>query len=116
MMAIHVADASTPRNGEHAHEQVFCALTGKPISAQEAYWAPPLVTARELVTTVVRCVITSPGMLSNILLDSQPDVPYDPAIREQLAARRSAEQMKLLVGLLLLIAFIAAPIILLTMR
>ena len=114
-MAIDYA-AAEPGAKEIVQEQLYCALTGVPVSAEEAYWAPPLVTARELVTTVVRCAISSPGLLSNILLDSQPDVPYDPAMRERLAARRSAEQMKLLVSLLLLIALIVAPIILLTMR
>ena len=43
-------------------------------------------------------------------------MPYAPAAREQLAARRSAEQLKLLVGLLLVVALIAAPILLLSMR
>jgi hypothetical protein len=43
-------------------------------------------------------------------------VPYAPAAREQLAARRSAEQIKLLGVLLLVVALIAVPILLLAMR
>lgn len=98
-----------------ADEQLRCALTGQPLSAGQAYWAPPLVTARELVGTIYRSLLHSPGTLSHVLFDEQPNVPYDPAVREQLAARRSAEQLKLLVGLLLLIGLLVAPIVLLAM-
>jgi hypothetical protein len=97
-------------------EQLFCALTGKPISAEEAYWAPPLVTTRQLVTTILRTLTRSPGNLGYVLLAEQPNVPYAQDAREQLAARRSAEQLKLLLGLLLVVALIATPILLLTMR
>jgi hypothetical protein len=96
-------------------EQLTCALTGKPISADEAYWAPPLVTARELVSAILGNLVRSPGNLGHILLAEQPNVPYAQDAREQLAARRSAEQLKLLVGLLLVVALIAAPILLLTL-
>jgi hypothetical protein len=95
-----------------AHEPLHCALTGKPISADEAYWAPPLVTARELVTTVAKTAWQSPGLLGVVLMAEQPDVPYAPEVREQLAARRSAEQAKLLVLLLIVLAIIVTPILL----
>jgi hypothetical protein len=55
-------------------------------------------------------------MLGQILFAEQPYVPYAPEAREQLAARRSAEQLKLLVGLLVVIAVIAAPFVLLALR
>ena len=97
-------------------DQVHCALTGRPISATEAYWAPPLVTARELVTTVVRTAIHAPDQLGQVLFDEQPNVPYAPDVREQLTARRSSEQLKLLGGLILLLALIAVPIVLIAMR
>jgi hypothetical protein len=97
-------------------ERLTCALTGKPISAEEAYWAPPLVTARELVAAIWSNLVRSPGNLGHVLLAEQPNVPYAQEAREQLAARRSAEQVKLLVGLLVLVALIATPILILTMR
>ena len=108
--------AAEPSKKEIVHEQLYCALTGVPISAEEAYWAPPLVTFRELVGAIARGLIHSPGTLGTILFSEQPNVPYAPAAREQLAARRSAEQLKLLVGLLLVVALIATPIVLLAMR
>jgi hypothetical protein len=115
-MAIDHAEALPTTRPSVVQEQLFCALTGKPVSAADAYWAPPLVTARDLVGTIARGALTSPGTLGHILFDEQPNVPYAPEARDQLAARRSAEQLKLLVGLLLLVALIAAPIVILAMR
>jgi hypothetical protein len=60
--------------------------------------------------------VRSPGTLGHLLFAEQPNVPYAPDAREQLAARRGAEQLKLLVGLLIAIALIAAPIMLLALR
>lgn len=97
-------------------DQVHCALTGRQISSAEAYWAPPLVTARELVTTVVHTAIHTPNQLGQVLFAEQPNVPYAPDVREQLAARRSTEQLKLLGGLMLLLVLIAIPIVLIAMH
>src|SRR5215212_10545359 len=108
--------AAKPSTKEIVHEQLYCALTGVPVSAEEAYWAAPLVTFRELIAAITHGLTHSPGTLGTILFAEQPNVPYAPAAREQLASRRSAEQIKLLVGLLVVIALIAAPILLLTMR
>jgi hypothetical protein len=113
-MAIDYINA--PAANETVQEQLYCALTGKPIDAETAYWAPPLVTARELITTIISGALHSPGTLSHILFAEQPNVPYDPAIRAELAARRSSEQLKLLVGLLSAIALMVVPIVLLAMR
>lgn len=115
-MAIDHSEAPAVDGREVIQEQLFCALTGKPVSAEAAYWAPPLVTARDLVTTIFRMALTSPGVLGHVLFDEQPNVPYAPDAREQLAARRSAEQLKLLAGLLLVVALVVAPIVLLAMR
>ena len=119
-MAINSMEAPTagslpPQSAAVVEEQLVCALTGRPVSADEAYWAPPLVTARELVSTVFGNLVRSPGNLGYVLFAEQPNVPYAQDAREQLAARRSAEQLKLLVGLLLLVALIVAPILILTL-
>ncbi|HWQ14646.1 MAG TPA: hypothetical protein VNL77_17750 [Roseiflexaceae bacterium] len=111
--AAHVAGGE--QRGAVIEEQLYCALTGVPIRHDEAYWAPPLITARQLVTTVATTLLRAPGTLGQVLLEEQPNVPYAPAAREQLAARRSAEQLKLLVGLLLAVALVALPLIFLTM-
>ncbi len=111
--------ANMPAGGASAEvveEQLHCALTGRPINAQEAYWAPPLITARDLVTTIVRAAIHAPSTLGHLLFDEQPNVPYAPEARSQLAARRSREQLKLLLGMLVVLALIATPILLVAMR
>ena len=113
-MAIDFAEPATKK--EVVHEQLYCALTGKPVSAEEAYWAPPLVTMRQLVAAITHGLLHSPGTLGTILFAEQANVPYAPDAREQLAARRGAEQLKLLASMLLLLALIAAPILYLAMR
>jgi hypothetical protein len=97
------------------NEQLICSLTGKTISASEAYWAPPLITTRQLVSTVLDTLVRSPGMLGQVLMAEQPNVPYAQEARDELARRRSAEQLKLLLGLLVLVAIILAPILLFMM-
>jgi hypothetical protein len=92
-------------------EQLYCALTGKPISHHEAYWAPPLVTARDLVAAIGTAIFRAPDTLGHVLLGEQPNVPYASDARDLLAKRRSQEQLKLLVGMLVLAALIAAPIL-----
>ena len=114
-MAIDYATAE-PGTKEIIHEQLYCALTGVSVTAEDAYWAPPLVTFRQLIAAITHGLAHSPGTLGTVLFAEQPNVPYAPAAREQLAARRSAEQIKLLAGLLVVIALIAAPILFLAMR
>jgi hypothetical protein len=99
---------STVVNGE-----LRCALTGKPLRADEAYWAPPLITARQLLTTLLRTLFTAPGALGQVLLGELPNVPYAQEAREQLAARRTAEQLKILALLLVVVALLVVPIVLL---
>jgi hypothetical protein len=99
----------TPRSDEI----VRCALTGKEIPASEAYWAPPLITTRQLISTIFSNLVRSPGNLRMILLEKEDDVPYAPDAREDLASRRTIEQLKLLGMLLFILALIAVPILLL---
>jgi hypothetical protein len=113
MEALTTTDMPTG-NKTVVEDQLYCALSGVPVKAEDAYWAPPLVTARQLVTAIFSNLFRSPGNLGFILFAEQPNVPYAQEARDQLAARRSAEQLKLLAGLLLLVALIVVPILLLT--
>ena len=97
-------------------EQLTCALTGRALTADEAYWAPPLITMSQLVQTIVQTALHTPSDLARVLMDEQPNVPYAPEARQELASRRSAEQAKLMVGLLIVLALIAAPILFVTFR
>lgn len=93
--------------------EIRCALTGRPLTPEEAYWAPPLITTGQLVTTLFQTLLTAPGNLGQVLLGEQPNVPYAPEARQQLANRRSAEQLKLLALLLVLATLLIVPIVLL---
>jgi hypothetical protein len=93
-------------------EMVRCALTGKEIPANEAYWAPPLITTWQLIKTIVSNLVRSPGNLGMILFEKQDDVPYAPDARDELASRRTIEQLKLLGVLLVILALIVVPILL----
>lgn len=93
--------------------ELRCALTGRPLSPEEAYWAPPLITARELVTTTLRTLFTAPGNLGTVLTAELPNVPFAPEARAELSHRRTAEQLKLLGLLMLIAALLIVPIALL---
>ncbi|MFV9503334.1 MAG: hypothetical protein AB4911_02085 [Oscillochloridaceae bacterium umkhey_bin13] len=116
-MPTQFSHPATTAGSEHQADlvngELRCALTGKAIQPEEAYWAPPLITTRELISTVTRTLFTSPGNLGQILLGEQPNVPYAPDVREQLGTRRSAEQLKLIGLLLLIAALLIVPIVLL---
>ncbi len=98
------------------NQPLVCALTGRVLTKDEAYWAQPLITANQLVSTLARTALSNPGGLAAVLSADLPDVPYAPEARELLAKRRSAEQVKLLVGLLLIGALVVLPVLYLLMR
>ncbi|EFO81075.1 hypothetical protein OSCT_1059 [Oscillochloris trichoides DG-6] len=94
---------------------LHCALTGRRLRPDEAYWAPPLITTSELISTIWRTLLTNPNNLSHILMDEPTNVPYAPEARQELARRRSTEQAKLLGVLLLVAALVIIPIVMLMM-
>lgn len=114
-MSVQSSDFSAKQPPTVVNGELRCALTGREISADEAYWAPPVVSAGELIKTVVVTAVRTPGNLGHVLLDEQPNVPYAPEARQELGARRSAEQLKLVAVLLLLAALIFVPIIMIAM-
>lgn len=106
---------SRPDTPAQVDGELRCALTGKIIKPSEAYWAPPLITAGELFSTVFKTALHTPGNLGHVLLEDQPNVPYAPDARDLLASRRTTEQLKLLAVLLLIAAIIVVPILLIAM-
>jgi hypothetical protein len=92
---------------------VRCALTGEEISSEEAHWAPPLVTLNQLFAAVFD-KNRETGSLTTVLFAEQPDVPYSPRAREELASRRTTEQLKFL-GLVLVVLLILAGLVFMLM-
>ncbi|WP_129670442.1 hypothetical protein [Candidatus Chloroploca sp. Khr17] len=111
-MSVPVTTSSSGPSPTVIKGELHCALTGKPISPDHAYWAPPLITTRQLITTFVQTLFTNPGALGEVLLGELPNVPYDPAVRQELGNRRTAEQLKLLVFLLMIAAVLIVPMML----
>lgn len=91
--------------------ELRCALTGRVLTPEEAYWAPPLVTAKQLIATLTTTLFRAPGALGQVLMSDLPNVPYAPEARARLASRRSAEQLKLLALIMLIAALLIAPIL-----
>jgi hypothetical protein len=77
----------------------------------------PLITARQLVTTTATTAFRAPGLLSDILFKEMDQVAYCAACREAVAARRTTEQLKFLLGMLLIFAVaVGIPLYLMFLR
>lgn len=107
------AASSSPADPTVVNGELRCALTGRPLTAEEAYWAPPLITARQLIDTTLRTLFSVPGDLGAMLTVELPNVPFAPEARPELGSRRTAEQLKLLALLMLIAALLIVPIVLL---
>ncbi len=105
-MSIQPSDTPGDKSPMVVHGELRCALTGKVITMEEAYWAPPLITTRELIGTILVTAVRAPRNLGAILFTEPENVPYATDARDQLARRRSIEQIKLLIILLLIAALI----------
>lgn len=66
----------------------------------------PFITARQLVATTATTAIRAPGLLGNLLFKELEQVPYCQQCRDDLAAKRTGEQLKFLLLLLLVIAVV----------
>lgn len=86
-----------------SEEPLQCARCGKALAAGEAKMGQPLITAGELLRIAVR----TPAALSGPPL---PDVPYCAECRPLIARQRTNEQLKVLLGILAVLAVIAALI------
>ncbi|MBC8163049.1 MAG: hypothetical protein H7Z42_17730 [Roseiflexaceae bacterium] len=115
-MTTETATTTFYHPGQASGGPLYCALTGRALSADEAYWAAPLITTRALLSTILSTLRHAPGNLGYVLSSEQPNVPYAPEARELLAQRRSSEQAKLLFMMLLVAALLATPVLLLAMR
>lgn len=95
--------------------ELTCATCNTPLRDAEAQYGHPLITARQLTTMTIHTAIRSPKLFSEMMLKELPPVPYCTACRQQLPAKRQAEQMKFLMGLLLVLALLAGVVITATM-
>jgi hypothetical protein len=93
-------------NAEQEH--VLCTACGALLQHAEAHYGHPLITARQLITMGTQAAIRSPKLFGEVMLAQLPPVPYCAACRQQLPAKRQAEQLKFMMGVLVLIVFLIA--------
>lgn len=93
---------------------VQCTVCRQGICGEHTYMGHPLITARQLVTTTVNTAVRAPALLNDLLFRELDKVPYCPECREEVAARRQSEQLKLMGGLLLILLLVVGlPVLLL---
>lgn len=115
-MPANTLSTQTPPSAEQpvvVSAELRCALTGRALTPEEAYWAPPLITFRDLLNTFATTLFKNPGALGAVLFGEQPNVPFAPEAREELGKRRTMEQLKLLGLILALAALLLVPILML---
>lgn len=79
----------------------FCRTLLEP---EQVHLGPPFITARQLATTTTTTIIRTPALLSDLLFKELDQVPYCSTCRDELAEKRTTEQLKFLVGSLLILA------------
>jgi hypothetical protein len=101
--------ASTPTYDQQ-HEFV-CACCHAPVCAADVQYGQPLITARQLISLTAITAFRAPKLLGDILLKELPPAPYCAPCRQKLPAKRQAEQLKFMLGVLLLLAVVTAGIL-----
>ena len=86
---------------ETPESSTTCVRCGRALAADEVRMAQPLITAKELITTAIK----TPAALSGPPL---ADVAFCPECRAIIAKQRTQEQLKILVGALVILLLIAA--------
>ncbi len=90
-----------------------CAICRAGLCADHTITGQPLITASQLITTILRTAIHAPSMLGEILLKELDQVSYCSSCRETVAERRQAEQLKVAGGLFVaLLLIVGLPLFL----
>ncbi len=82
-------------------KDVVCTACGAPLQQAQAHYGHPLITARQLVTMGTQAAIRSPKLFGEMMLNELPPVPYCAACRQKLPAKRQAEQLKFMMGVIM---------------
>lgn len=83
-----------------------CTVCHVALCADHTKMGQPFITARQLVTTTATTAFRAPAMLNDLLFKELDLVPYCVDCRDELASRRTGEQLKVLLGMLLVIALV----------
>lgn len=85
-----------------------CTLCRVAVCNEHTQMGQPLITARQLVTTTASTAFRTPQLLGDILFKELDEVPYCQSCRQDVAVKRQSEQMKFLMGILLLMVLVAS--------
>ena len=83
-----------------------CTVCKSALCATHVQMGQPFISARQLVTTTATTALRAPGVLADLLFNELDMVPYCASCREELAAKRTGEQLKFLIGMLLVLALV----------
>ncbi len=83
-----------------------CTICTSALCAAHIHMGQPFISARQLVTTTATTALRAPSVLSDLLFRELDTVPYCAGCREELAAKRTTEQLKFLLGILLVLALV----------
>ena len=83
-----------------------CTVCKSALCSEHVQQGQPFISARQLVTTTATMAIRAPGVLADLLFKELDLVPYCASCREELAAKRTGEQLKFLIGMLLILALV----------
>jgi hypothetical protein len=83
-----------------------CTVCRTALCATHTHQGQPFISARQLVTATTSTALRAPGMLSDMLFKELELVPYCTECREELAAKRTTEQLKVLLGILVILALV----------
>ncbi len=83
-----------------------CTVCKSALCATHVQMGQPFISARQLVATTATTALRAPAVLGDLLFRELDQVPYCVSCREDLAAKRTTEQLKFLVGMLLVLAMV----------
>jgi hypothetical protein len=83
-----------------------CSRCHTPLCATHVQLGQPFITARQLVTVTATTAVRAPGLLGDLLLKELDKVPYCVSCRDELAQKRTGEQLKFLLSLLLIVGLL----------
>lgn len=83
-----------------------CTVCRTALCATHTHQGQPFISARQLVTATTSTALRTPAMLGDLLFKELELVPYCVECREELAAKRTTEQLKVLLGVLVVLALV----------
>ena len=89
-----------------ASAMATCTVCRAALCQEHVQMGQPFISARQLVMTTTTTALRTPGLLSDLLLRELDRVPYCDDCRAELAAKRTSEQLKVLLGILLIMAIV----------